>query len=1301
MSLLTPDHAVWHDDPASLSAVIAMANHAIADGRFEVALRYADRAWRLSPQTPLVCEILIALLLQEGNAAGAMQVFDGLEQRHVNVDLCALHIDALRLSGQWDKASAALERYLARFAVEQDSKLASAANALVEERPLSGWIGVTPELTLTGHIPAPAQTRDIILELHEPDGTRETIRIPTADGVRLAEMLLERRALNGLRVGVLGADIRLIGGTIAFPESFGLNGTATVKATRVEGTINLSWLPSTMPPALLMAKKAGHQPVTLVADDTASGDWRFSLPFGKLGRLAGGVFELGVALPDGRVVPFPGSPISLCAAKPYRAPRRRAKHRSVDAIGTAIVIPVYRGAEETRACIESVLATIPPAAPVILINDASPESAITALMAEYQHHPRVTVITNPCNLGFPGAANRGMAAAPGHDVILLNSDTVVFPGWFERLTAHAEANPDIATITPLSNAGSIASYPGGEESACTVEEARRRDHAAAAANPGLHVEAPTGVGFCMLVRRACINEVGAFDEQLFGRGYGEENDFCMRATAHGWKHVIAGDVYVLHRNGTSFGMTRNGWMVRNEAVLDQRHPTYKALVETFHKAQPLAPLRRRIDTALLRKDARPVALLVSLALAGGVQKHVEARISALEQQGYQPIMLRPGKESGCARLTVPGKPEFQDLLFTSQNELEAFRALMAALPVRQIEIHHFLGLDAAFIDACLSLDAPTDIFIHDYSWYCPRLSLLGANGSYCGEPGAAGCQSCIVQTGSELHDRLYPDALKERSLRWLHQARNVFAPCEDVRQRYARSFPAVDFRIVRWEETPPAPRPIADPVPHRVAIIGAIGEQKGRAVLLACARHAALHNLALEFVLIGFSDEEDALLATGKLFITGRYDEAELPELLQREAPAAIFLPSVTPETWSYSLSHAMATGLPIIAFDTGAIAERLRHTSHPHRLLPLETHAAQINEILMNMSSDDAAARQQPPAADPAANATIDMPLTLHGHRGSIMHDPGKTLTSTAEFLTLARGLYHFSVMPGGNGRAATEGMLPALQIVTAPGQRKEDVDYISAPGSEHQWLRSAQDSVILKVNTDSVKMVVLSLTAPGLAPLHIDVRKLDGEQGAAAFANAAPQPMQPIMVPGQPPVAQPGAALLRAQIVAHVEYAGDVIGIDQAWVGTPDGERAIECLTLTPMTSIAPSAIEYKALSGTGSETPWVDQGQPCGSRGRATPLLGFAIRQKPDAMARFQCEYSGKFASGRIVGPMRDGQMCVSPLANDRLVGVWVNLVDHAAQPARISMNIDTIRGDMRTLANSAPTGPRFSPFRETAA
>lgn len=1279
-----------HRDISSLSAVIDMANSAIADGRFDVALRYADRAWRLSPQTPLVCQILMTLLLKDGNADRTLQVFAKLAPRHVDADLAALHVDALRLSGDWDAASAALGTYLTRFAIERDGALAKAADALVAERAQCGWIGVTPDLKLTGHIPAPAHAEALVLELRSAGGKRETVSLAVKNiGTQLSEL----RAVNGLIVKALGTDIRLIGGEIKLPTNFGLNGIATIKPASISGSVSLAWSP-TLQPKLLIEKKSGPQPVILLPDDEAPGSWRFELPFGTLERLTGASFVLSVVLPDGKIVPFPGSPISLAPVKPYRA-SKRAKRRTIETSGTAIVIPIYHGAEETRACIASVLETVPADAPVILVNDASPEAAITELMREHARNPRITVITNERNLGFPGAANRGMAAVPDHDVILLNSDTLVFPGWYERLTAHAATDATIATVTPLSNAGSIASYPGGEENACTEEMARLRDEAAAAANAGQHVDAPTGVGFCMFVRRACLAQVGAFDEQLFGRGYGEENDFCMRASAHGWRHVIAGDVYVLHRNGTSFGTTRNGWMARNETVLDQRHPGYKPLVDAFHKAQPLAPLRRQIDIAVLRDNKRPIALLISLALAGGVAKHVEARIAALEHQGYQPILLRPSADHTQARLTLPGHKEFQDLIFRAYDGIEAFRDLLATLPIQHVELHHFLGLDAPFVEACLALEAPADIFIHDYSWYCPRLSLLGASGSYCGEPGAAGCKSCIVQNGSELHDRLDPDSLKERSDQWLRRARHIFVPCEDVAQRYRRMFPAVEFTPARWEDTPLDPRPIANPTPHRIAIIGAVGEQKGRAVLLACARHAALHDLPLEFVLIGFADEEDALLATGKVFISGRYDEAELPDLLQREAPSAIFLPSVTPETWSYSLSHAMATGLPITAFDLGAMAERLRRSASPNHLLPLDTQAAQINEILMGNQPEET--QRDTPAPRPTTTATAsglpEISLTLHTPKGSIMRDPGKALTSTAEFLTLARGLYHFSVMPSGETTAGQVPMLPALQIVTAPGQQKNAIEYVSAPGSEHQWLRSAQDSVILKVNNDSVKVVVMSLTAPGLSPLHIDVRKLDGEQAATAFADAPPQ--QPIIAPGQPPVAAPGASLLRAQIVAHVEYMGDVIGMDQAWVGAPQGDKAIECLSITPMTNIAPAAIEYKTLSASGAETPWTDQGRPCGSRGRATPLLGFAIRQRPDAAARFVCEYSARFASGRIVGPVRDGALCVSPLANDRLVNVWINIADHAAQHNAMG----TV--PMPALARTAQTGPRFSSFREVGA
>jgi len=1300
-------------DISSLSAIIGEANRAISDGRHDDALRYADRAWRLSPQSPLVCQILISLLLRHGQADQALIVTDQLAPHHFNAELAALHVDALRVSGQTEAARQALDRYLGLFAVTPEGTLAGAASALVAEHPDWGWVGVTPGLALTGSLPARHQGREAVVAVCQPGGEEKDVILP-ADATAVSQKLATLPVTEGTRLRLRDPNALLIGGRITIPVSFGLSGSVVVERAAVSGTISLSWNPHALPPQLFLERKNGRQPVPLEQDDATSGLWRFCIPVGRLDKLTQTRLDLVVALPDRRIVPLPGSPVSLTAVRPYRA-RRSTPRSNRPAVGTAVVIPVYRGEDETRDCIESVLATVPDDVPVVLVNDASPEAGVTALMQQYRNNRHVSLIANKTNLGFPASANRGMEAFPDHDIVLLNSDTVVFEGWFDRLRAHAKSHPGAATVTPLSNAGSIASYPGGEETVCEPATAQLRDEMAAQINPAASVETPTGVGFCMFIRRACLDQVGGFDEDLFGRGYGEENDFCMRASAHGWTHRIAADVYVLHRNGISFGSARNGWMARNEAVLAARHPTYTQAVSAFHAAQPLAPLRRRLDVGLLLGNGRPVVLLVSLALTGGVQKHVDGRMEALEQQGYQPVLLRPGSESGDARLTIAGQDEFQDLAFRCADEVDAFRDLLRSLPIQQIEIHHFLGLDASFVDACLALDAPVDIHIHDYSWYCPRLSLLGTSGVYCGEPGAAGCKSCIGQSGSELHDDLDPNALWERSRRWLHRARTVLVPCADVARRYARMFPDTKFRVTPWERAPVSPVPITGTVPHRIAVIGAIGEQKGRAVLLACARHAALHNLPLEFVLIGFSDDEDSLLQTGKVFITGRYDDAELPMLLQREAPLAIFLPSVTPETWSYSLSHAMATRLPIIAFDIGAIAERLRSSSLPHRLIPLDTPPVQINEILMAPHSEglrpasaptNGAAAGGSDMATARANA-VTSPETfspLHTSGVSIMRDPGNGIASTAEFLTLARGLYHFSVVSGGaSGQAHAS--LPALQVVAAPGERRSDIEYVASPAAEHHWLRGGQDSSILKVNGDAVKVVVILLTAPGLAPLQIDVRKLDGEQGAYAFADGPPA-HQPANVMGQPPVAPAGASLLRAQIVAHVECVGDVIGIDQAWVGATDAVRAIECLSLTPMTNIAPASIEYQTLGAAGATTPWVDQGRPCGTRGRATPLLGFAVRQKQQADRRFQCEYSGKFASGHIVGPLKDGAMCVSPYADDRLVGVWLHIIDHAQRSADVIQHPAVAGAEppgsrWPEAAAAAAGGPKFSIFRQISA
>lgn len=263
-----------------------------------------------------------------------------------------------------------------------------------------------------------------------------------------------------------------------------------------------------------------------------------------------------------------------------------------------VVVPVYRGLEQTRRCLESVLAA-PQATPfeLILIDDCSPDPGLRAYLASLQERPGVTLQVNERNLGFVASVNRGMALHPDRDVVLLNSDTEVAGDWLDRMRRCAWSQPDIGTVTPFSNNATICSYPyegwvGGVPGTLGL---LALDRLCSRANAGLSVELPTAVGFCMYIRRPCLDATGYFDVERFGRGYGEENDFCMRAVKAGWRNMLAADLFVYHEGGVSFGAEASALQKRAMAVLLEAHPDYIGRVREWKSRDPAAPLRAAVD----------------------------------------------------------------------------------------------------------------------------------------------------------------------------------------------------------------------------------------------------------------------------------------------------------------------------------------------------------------------------------------------------------------------------------------------------------------------------------------------------------------------------------------------------------------------------------------------------------------------------------------------------------------------------------------------------------------------------------
>ena len=231
-----------------------------------------------------------------------------------------------------------------------------------------------------------------------------------------------------------------------------------------------------------------------------------------------------------------------------------------------VIIPIHNAPEYVARCIASIQQSTCSephlAVRILLINDASSDSRVQELLDDIvqldqpaERHADWQVLHNTTNQGFVRTVNRGMALDPSADVILLNSDTQVTPGWLPRLVDGAYSAQDIATVTALSNTASIYSWP--LEAHAAALPAGRLAQLVAQHSPKLRPTIPTGVGSCLYIKRSVLNTVGLFDES-YGRGYEEENDFCMRATRAGYRHILADDVFVWHKGQAS--MTAAGYV---------------------------------------------------------------------------------------------------------------------------------------------------------------------------------------------------------------------------------------------------------------------------------------------------------------------------------------------------------------------------------------------------------------------------------------------------------------------------------------------------------------------------------------------------------------------------------------------------------------------------------------------------------------------------------------------------------------------------------------------------------------------
>lgn len=330
---------------------------------------------------------------------------------------------------------------------------------------------------------------------------------------------------------------------------------------------------------------------------------------------------------------------------------------------TVVVVPVYNGHDDVVQCLESIYRWTP-GSPLLVVDDASPDQRFVPLLrALAERDGRTTVLLRRAsNGGFVGACNTAFGAAGRADVILVNSDVIVTEGWYDRMTTAAQSSTLVATVSTLTNHGTILSVPFRNRPVpqlpfdLTPDEAGRR---VAAAGLRVYPDIPTAVGHCVLITRSAIDLIGGFDD-AFGRGYGEEVDFSQRAVRAGMKNVLADDVFVFHRGGGSFGHEESQAQRDNERIVNARYPWYVKSVQVAE------------DT-----DTSPLAVALSRASIAlrGLRVGLDGRALGPFMAGTQQVII----ETAAALSTHPAVSELH--LWVNQSLPRYAAERLAGLPI--------------------------------------------------------------------------------------------------------------------------------------------------------------------------------------------------------------------------------------------------------------------------------------------------------------------------------------------------------------------------------------------------------------------------------------------------------------------------------------------------------------------------------------------------------------------------------------------------------------------------------------------
>ncbi|WP_308642529.1 glycosyltransferase [Paenibacillus nuruki] len=624
-------------------------------------------------------------------------------------------------------------------------------------------------------------------------------------------------------------------------------------------------------------------------------------------------------------------------------------------------MPVYNAREELEECVASLLRhTDLENNRIIIIDDKSPDPSVNEYLMSMEKHKNIIVLQNENNLGFVGTVNKGMRYSL-NDVVLLNSDTVVTKRWMEKLREVAYSDTSIATVTPLTNNGSICSIPLFLEDnpipdgytvdsfAYFVEKISLK----------LYPEVPTAVGFCMYIKRSVIEEIGFFDDETFGKGYAEENDFCCRVIEHGYRNVIDDHTFIYHKGSMSFQGEKLNLLNKNLKILNERYPYYDKNVHDFIVRNPLKSIHNNVQLRLphffnqCKTKGNILYVLHNFfdenytQPIGGTEYHVKDIVTELKEY-YAFILVTNGTEivlkqylegEFVAKYHFPLRDPISIQHFHHQEYSDLIEKILNTFDISLVHIHHLIRHSFDIPHVAAQNNIPVLFTLHDYYLFTPGVNLLDENNEYIYKD----------ENSDEVADQKISESLRktygfntEFIKKWREKVEEMIekvdfflTPCTFTKQFFESRYSSIEGKIsaiphgvtiesnLTGSRIPYVKSEKTEIKEWNIGFLGGLAPNKGSNIIYELITKYRKNNVKWHLV-GGLGDHRLNILNQNNVIKYGEYKREELSNILENLDLDLVCLLSPWPETFSYTLSEAWLHDIPALVTPMGALKERV-----------------------------------------------------------------------------------------------------------------------------------------------------------------------------------------------------------------------------------------------------------------------------------------------------------------------------------------------------------------------------------------